>query len=323
MTKFAMRIVPIFVFGFSSSVFLLIDQGNHRIHLQSEGKPVRLPGLENVIQVNSRLISGSSPEGDAGFVTLDKLGIKTILSVDGMPPDVSRAAKFGLRYVHLPIRYDGISQDQAQRLAKAALELPGPIYLHCHHGKHRAPAAAAAIQYCLNTKCSAAQAVAVMTRAGTDPRYTGLLSAPNMLKRLNHAELAKLKIEFHQHEKITLLAESMVQIDDHWENLKRIRLAGWATPQGHPDLDPAHEALQLLELYRELERSPEVEARAGDFSTKLNHAKNAAADLEAALRSTERQKQKSNVNAESAFQRSRLACTQCHAAYRDIPQAAK
>jgi protein tyrosine/serine phosphatase len=35
-----------------------------------------------------------------------------------------------------------ISQERTKELAKADRELAGPIYLHCHHGKHRSPAAA-------------------------------------------------------------------------------------------------------------------------------------------------------------------------------------
>lgn len=61
------------------------------------GAPVELPGLHNVIHVSDQLYSGGSPEGDAGFESMKKLGIKTILSVDGARPDVGRAKKFQMR----------------------------------------------------------------------------------------------------------------------------------------------------------------------------------------------------------------------------------
>src|SRR5215510_11511668 len=70
---------------------------------QPGGKPVDMPGLHNVIHVADRLFSGGAPEGDAGFDSLKKLGIKTILSVDGARPEVARAKQHGMRYVHLPI----------------------------------------------------------------------------------------------------------------------------------------------------------------------------------------------------------------------------
>ena len=88
---------------------------------------------------SDRVYSGGQPEGDEAFATLRKLGVKTLISVDGTKPDVERAAKFGLRYVHIPHGYAGISSNTAARLAKAAATVEGPIFVHCHRGKHRGP----------------------------------------------------------------------------------------------------------------------------------------------------------------------------------------
>ena len=88
------------------------------------------PGLHNVIRITEKLLSGSVPEGDLGFQTLQKLGVKTIITVDGAKPEVERAKKFGMRYVHLPIGYDGVPAEQGLRLSKAVRDLPGLIYLH-------------------------------------------------------------------------------------------------------------------------------------------------------------------------------------------------
>src|SRR5262249_23747412 len=54
------------------------------------------PGLHNVIELSERLLSGSEPEGDEGFGSLAKLGVKTIVSVDGARPDIDRARANGL-----------------------------------------------------------------------------------------------------------------------------------------------------------------------------------------------------------------------------------
>ncbi len=70
--------------------------------------PLEMPGLHNVYRLTEQLLSGSSPEGEEGFRSLEKLGVKTILTVDGARPDVALAHKHGLRYVHLPIGYDGV-----------------------------------------------------------------------------------------------------------------------------------------------------------------------------------------------------------------------
>ena len=283
------------------------------------GKPVDLPGLHNVIHVSDQLYSGGSPEGDAGFESMKKLGIKTILSVDGARPDVGRAMKIQMRYVHLPIGYDGVSQEQALKLTKAVRDLPGPVYLHCHHGKHRSPGAAAAILMCLDNQCTVAQAIDVMKRAGTDPRYAGLYAAPKELRRPAARDLDQLKVDFPETAKIPALAEAMVHIDHHWENLTHIRKAGWKVPKDHPDLDPPHEALQLLEHYRELGRADSMRKRPADFRAWLTSAEQAARELEEVLRPADGKKFDAK-GAEKAYQRSRTLCSQCHDKYRDIPQ---
>ena len=77
---------------------------------------MEIPGIHNAFQVTEKIYSGSQPEGDAAFAALQKLGVKTILSVDGSKPDVERAHKFGLRYVHLPFSYDGIPTNRVVEL---------------------------------------------------------------------------------------------------------------------------------------------------------------------------------------------------------------
>ncbi len=296
-----------------------LSAGDNASLPQPGGKPIEMPGLPNVIYVSERLFSGGSPDGDAGFESLKKLAIKTILSVDGAAPDVPRAKKFDMRYVHLPIGYDGVSQQQAEQLARAVRDLPGPLYIHCHHGKHRGPAAAAAAKLCLDQECTVAQAVAVMKRAGTDPHYAGLYAAPRQLRRPTAADLDRAPAIFPETAIIPALAEAMVEIDHRFENLLAARKAGWQTPLDHPDIDPPHEALQLLEHFRELARQPLLRKRPEDFGRWLGEGERTAADLEKTLR-VAKGTAVDAAAAEKAFQRTRAACTQCHAKYRDVPQ---
>lgn len=283
-------------------------------------KPVDLPGLPNVIRVSEKLFSGGSPDGVLGFQSLRSLGIKTIISVDGARPAVTLAKKHGMRYVHLPIGYDGVTREQALALARAVRDLPGPVYIHCHHGKHRSPAAAAAIQVCLDKTCTVAQAIALMKRAGTDPRYIGLYAAPSRLERPDKQELDGAPADFPETAQVPAFAQAMVKIGGHWEHLVAIRQSGWKPPRTHPDLDPPHEALQLLEHYRELIRTAEVRKRPRDFQSWLADAEKAAAALESVLR--EGAKKGIDLRAaEKAFQQSRQLCVQCHGKYRDVPQA--
>ena len=41
---------------------------------------IEAPGLHNVFRIHDRLYSGSGPEGDAGFESLQKLGVRVVLN---------------------------------------------------------------------------------------------------------------------------------------------------------------------------------------------------------------------------------------------------
>jgi hypothetical protein len=204
--------------------------------------------------------------------------------VDGARPDAVTAHKYGLRYVHLPFGYDGISRQRVLELAKAVRDLPGPFYIHCHHGKHRGPTAAAAIHLCLDEKCSVEQAVAEMRRAGTDPHYTGLYAVPETLIRPSLTELDRVEAHFPEAAEVPGLAQVMAEIDARWDNLKRIQAAGWKIPSDHADLDPPHEALQLVEQYQEARRLEQVKKRSEEFKRWLADAEEKASKLERVLR---------------------------------------
>jgi hypothetical protein len=194
-------------------------------------------------------------------------------------------------------------------------DLPGPIYIHCHHGKHRGPAAAAIAHLCLDEKCTVQTVVVEMKRAGTDPRYTGLYAAPQDWRRPTPAELDQLPADFPEVAPVTALAEVMVGIDNRWDNLKLAQKAGWKVPPDHPDIDPPHEALQLVEHFRELARQPAVKDRPEDFRRRLADAEQAAGELEKSLRP-----KPDATAADKAFATVATGCTQCHARYRDVPK---
>jgi protein tyrosine phosphatase (PTP) superfamily phosphohydrolase (DUF442 family) len=278
-------------------------------------KPIDTPELHNAYRVSERVYSGGGPEGDAAFATLKELGVKTIISVDGAKPDVERARKQGMTYVHLPFGYDGIPRDRVIALAKAA-ELPGPIYVHCHHGKHRGPAAVAVIQLCSDPSWDVAKAEEWLRVAGTDPKYTGLIELPKTLVRPTPEELAKAPSIFSESAVVPDLARLMVEIDSRWDHLKIVKSTGWKPTKEHPDIDPAHEALQLVELYREAGRMESIRGRGDAFRMILKNAEEAAVQLESALRA----KPVDAKSASSAFTRSAAACTACHEQFRDRPR---
>ena len=276
-------------------------------------------GLHNVFRISDRLYSGSGPDGDEAFASLKKLGIKTILSVDGAKPDVERAKAFGLRYIHVPIGYNGVPREQALQIAKAVREIPGPFYIHCHHGKHRGPAAAAVARLCSDEECRVDDALAVLRIAGTDSRYSGLFKSIREFRRSTTEELEKLPAELPAVANVAGLTQAMVTLDHTWDNLKLVRVANWQAPPDHADIDPAHEALQLLENYQELLRLAELKSRPPDFQKWAEAGQASAKELEQILRAVNDKARVNGNAAEKSFQRASAACAQCHAKYRDLP----
>jgi protein tyrosine phosphatase (PTP) superfamily phosphohydrolase (DUF442 family) len=131
------------------------------------------PGLSNVFRLTPRVLSGSFPVGDAAFAWLAAQGIKTIVSVDGPRPDVKAARRHGLSYVHLPVGYDRVPTNRVAELVKLAATLPGPFYVHCHHGQHRSPVAAA-IMCEAAAHWTADQAEAFLQQAGAGSDFPEL-----------------------------------------------------------------------------------------------------------------------------------------------------
>src|SRR5688572_14564099 len=159
-----------------ASILLLAGALTARAAVSSTNPPPRLitaVHLQNVYQAGPSLYSGGSPDDEAGFAEMARLGVKTIISVDGGRPQLELARKHGMRYIHLPIGYDGIPRNRVVELIKASSATNGTIYVHCHHGLHRGPAAVAIICQA-RAGWSTNQATAWLKQAGTSTNYAGL-----------------------------------------------------------------------------------------------------------------------------------------------------
>ncbi|MFO1512175.1 MAG: cytochrome c [Verrucomicrobiota bacterium] len=271
---------------------------------------IEIPGVHNAFRATERIYSGSQPEGDEAFAALAKLGVKTIVSVDGSVPDVETARKYGLRYVHLPYGYDGIPTNRVAELAKLTAELSEPFFVHCHHGLHRGPAAVAVM-------CEASagwttnQAVEWMHVAGTALEYPGLYRAASEFKMPAPAQLAAVK-GFPEITKPSTLVEAMVAVDEHFSWLKQSQKVGWKAPPGHADISPAHEATMLWEQLKEVARTKNTAERPEDYRTKLDDAEKSAEALHQLL------KDGKNAGAmDAAFKTAGQSCAACHKQYRN------
>lgn len=285
-----------------------------------EPEPIPI-GIPNAYQVSPRIYCGAEPRGERAFEELKHLGIRTILSVDGARPDVDAAKAQGLRYVHLPIGYGELDREKTLRIAKAVQDLPGPVFIHCHHGKHRGPTAAA-IAAMSTAGWNAEQSVRWMRAAGTSQAYRGLYQSVATFRPPTSAELKRVSDDFPSVSPPSALVNSMLTIDERWGNLSAFYDQRFASLPDRADLEPAHEALLLAEEFRELarpksEKPPEdtrAAAMAGafreadQFATALHESlsKLASAKSPAALKTANRQ-----------FEAVAKNCALCHARFRD------
>ena len=282
-------------------------------------KAVELSGVHNAFQLSSRIYSGGSPEGAVGFESLRKLGIKTIISVDGSTPDLGEAHQHGMRYVHMPHGYDGISAQVQAQLIKAATTVPGPIFVHCHHGNHRGPTAAAVI--CMGTEgWSAAMSKSWMKAAGTATNYMGLFGTVERFQMPSASTLRHVPKAFPETAKVSGLVDAMVAIDEKWDLLKAIRAAGYQSPKEHPDVRSVSEAVLLWEHFREAARLPKSVLRGNAFILQLNSAGEEVDAFRKQLEVFVITPSKSiRSKLDASFDQIASSCSACHKAFRNPP----
>ena len=268
-------------------------------------------GLDHYIRWSKKVGQGAQPAGEVAFKNLQALGYKTVMSVDGAVPEVELAAKYGLRYVHVPIGYDGITKDQALRIVKATRISKFPIFVHCHHGVHRGPAAA---QVCriVEDGISNEQAVAGLRTSGTNPNYKGLWRDVRGFVTPTDAELAEVSADLPSTVLPKGLRAGMVDVSHRWEFVKLSKAARWKVPEGHPDVDPAHEARMLWELLREMGRNDSECREQGEIFLKyLAASEGEVIELEKAIRAGDVEK------ADAQYKAIKQLCGDCHRDYRN------
>jgi len=273
-------------------------------------KAVHLPGLHNVVTYADRYVGGGQPEGREGLETLAAMGIRTVISVDGAKPDAELAAKLGMTYVHLPISYDTITPARQQELAQALTSCEGPIYLHCHHGKHRSAAAlGSALVLCGQLTPDVAQQR--MKVSGTAKDYQGLWQVVADGKPLD-AALRKVDPKvFPSEAKVSGMVGTMAEIDLVFDLVKQAEKAGWKAPADHPDLVATKEAARLASLFANLQADAESKAQPADYQAMLSKAIEQSAALDQAVRAGDA------ATAGTVLATLGKGCKECHVQYRD------
>lgn len=275
---------------------------------QSEQHPHAL------LRVTETLYSGAEPEGEADFKALAELGVKVVLSVDGIRPDLETASQFGLRYIHIPMSYGGISDKVRGTLERVAGEITEPVYIHCHHGKHRGPAAAAMLAM-VSGVLDRDGGLSVLRQAGTSERYEGLWRSVRVFEAWpkDNRPLPPLVEAVASSNPASIMA----RIDRVFDDLEEATASGWGTMLDPKKASITEGAVLLGDGFRETIRAmksnqsnAEGEAQAEQIRL-LGEAAALAYELESAA--------ESNVwsTAEAHFNRLDKRCGSCHRQYRD------
>lgn len=281
-------------------------------------QPEEHGGLHNVFQLSETIVSGSEPEGDAGFESIRAMGVRTIVSVDGKTPDVEGAEAHGLRYVHVPIQYKGISDDELEKLAKTFRELDGPFYVHCFHGKHRGPAAAEVGRIVLDG-VSRETAIAEMRQyCGTSSKYEGLYRVIATGHIPDAEESERYPFLFDAEHPLEGVAGLMVKVSrahDHIEGLMELE---WALDPENPDVDPLNEATILAQALDDACQLGEVEMSANaDYRQWFATAREQSAKLVEELTRFKTGESAAGFEAAETFKSLQKTCGACHTVYRN------
>ena len=285
-----------------------------------EVEPVEAEGLHNVFRLSDRILSGDESEGPAALQQLVDWGVRTILSVDGKIPDAEAAEALGMRYVHVPIQYDGIDPDEMLAIAKTFRELEGPFYVHCYHGKHRGPAAAAIGRVVLDG-VPREKAMAEMRQwCSTSSKYEGLYATVAAAQIPTEEESARFQFDFSPAHRFEGMRAVMIQLARTFDRVKAAEKRGWMVDPEHPDVAPAHEVTQLHQLFEAFADLGASHAWEDDFRMWLEKGRQATGELSDRLNAAGDLASLSDEElglVEPAFNAVGNACSSCHAVYRD------
>ncbi|MCA9271569.1 MAG: hypothetical protein KDA31_00850 [Phycisphaerales bacterium] len=255
------------------------------------------------------VLSGSLPHGDAGFETLAELGVKTVISVDAARPELEKAEANGLRYIHIPIKYSGITEEQRTAIALALAQSEGTVYVHCHHGKHRGPAAAAIGLIGIGA-CTPEDGRKLMERAGTSASYTGLWDDVAHAGTLTDAEMVRASPMIVEYARIEGLPAIMAEMDRVYDHLAVLSKNDWQAPENHPDLSAESEAGQLTDLFRTILADSSMPVPDETYAGYMTEAAQLATTLETQILGNQ------SAEAVITIEQLKATCSACHKSYR-------
>lgn len=276
--------------------------------------------LHNVFRLSENIISGGEPHSDEALKKIADMGVKTILSVDGKAPDQETATKYGMQYVHVPIQYSGIDVPERLRIAKTFRDLEGPFYVHCFHGKHRGPAAAAVGRVVLDG-ATREQAVAEMRQwCGTSEKYQGLYETIARAPMPTPADTDVYSWDFPPAHQLKGIRHAMIEISRIHDHLKGLAGRDWVVDPNHPDLNAANETAQLVSAFKVAKATAEIQKKPEDYRGWMRKSVEASEALLSTLRQVptgDAERTEWAQATSDAFEVVNGLCSSCHQVYRN------
>ena len=103
--------------------------------------PVAVPGAPNLHRVSKGFYRTAQPSAE-GFGQLQKLGIRTVISLRQTVDDIPLAAGMPLNLHRVPMKSRHVAEQNQAKVVEALHLLyqglkVGPVLVHCHHGADR------------------------------------------------------------------------------------------------------------------------------------------------------------------------------------------
>ncbi len=269
----------------------------------AEMPKISLP--EQFLSLTPNIHSGSSPN-HSQLLVLAEMGIQTIISVDGPPPPEKYSHLEQINYIHIPVGYSTITDQQLSDIISAirlSQELKTGVYIHCHHGKHRAPVAISAALRSMNM-IDLETSLDHVKKSGLADRYKGLKQAiHDAVPGKSLPSPRKLRKAYPPED----IIENMSHIDKLFKKLKSANKQNWPVT---PDSNHEEIALLLEEKIRELKRIQHDYIHE-EFETLRLHSETSSKKLTLALQAKDYTAAQKNIQALST------SCKSCHAEFRD------
>ena len=269
------------------------------------------PLANGAVELAPGVWSGRAPDAELSLDDLAALGFRAVLSVDGLASAPEGNGPAGVTLAHVPLGYDGIHGDERLRIAKAVRDLPRPLYVHCHHGIHRGPAAAAFGLIAIG-ELNNEQGVRILEAAGT--AYAGLTRAVEIAGAFEPESIDGTPMPPPVAE-VGGMQASMAEIDRVWAHIRDCAEAGWAVPDDHPDLVAELEAAKLENLFRALARDPETPRQ---MKRRMEQAAELAARFEGTIGRMDGEPYRGLSDPrDGVWFDLEQSCNECHARFRD------